>query len=472
MALVATNRCNRAESLQFDETDLMRSKQPDKPVEDDLFRQELANIINRRHELVRLAELINWSVFDREFGAQFVSTTGRPALPMRLVAGLLYLKHVYALSDEDIVERWVENPYFQYFCGERYFRHELPCDPSSLVRWRKRIGEDGAEWLLTQTNEAAKASGTIRRASLSTIVVDTTVQEMAIVYPTNSRLLNRARAQLADAAQAYGIELRQSYARLGPHAEHQAARYTHARQFRRMRGQLRKLRGWLGRVIRDVERKAAQGTLTGALAQRLELAKRLYAQRRESRNKLYALHAPEVECIAKGKARTPHEFGVKVSVAVTAQEGLVVGMRSMPGNPYDGHTLASALEQVEILTDTAPSIVLADRGYRGVTPSNPATRLILSHTRRLPPDLARLLKRRQIVEPMIGHMKTDGLLGRNWLKGEIGDALHAVMCGAGHNLRMILARLKALYCAVLAWIATAASEVKSPRLVPFTAVGA
>ena len=450
----------------------MRSKQPDKPVEDDLFRQELANIINRRHELVRLAELINWSVFDREFGAQFVSTTGRPALPTRLVAGLLYLKHVYALSDEDIVERWVENPYFQYFCGERYFRHELPCDPSSLVRWRKRIGEDGAEWLLTQTIEAAKVSGTIRRASLSTIVVDTTVQEKAIAYPTDSRLLNRARAQLADAAQAHGIELRQSYARLGPQAEHQAARYAHARQFRRMRGQLRRLRGWLGRVIRDVERKAAEGTLTGALAQRLELAKRLYAQRRESRNKLYALHAPEAECIAKGKARTPYEFGVKVSVAVTAQEGLVVGMRSMPGNPYDGHTLASALEQVEILTDTAPSIVLADRGYRGATPSNPATRLILSHTRRLPPDLARLLKRRQVVEPMIGHMKTDGLLGRNWLKGEIGDALHAVMCGAGHNLRMILARLKALYCAVLAWIATAASEVKSPRLVPFTAVGA
>lgn len=227
----------------------MRSKQPDKPVEDDLFRQELANIINRRHELVRLAELIDWSVFDREFGAQFVSTTGRPALPTRLVAGLLYLKHVYALSDEDIVERWVENPYFQYFCGERYFRHELPCDPSSLVRWRKRIGEDGAEWLLTQTIEAAKVSGTIRRASLSTIVVDTTVQEKAIAYPTDSRLLNRARAQLADAAQAHGIELRQSYARLGPQAEHQAARYAHARQFRRMRGQLRKLRGWCEQVL-------------------------------------------------------------------------------------------------------------------------------------------------------------------------------------------------------------------------------
>ena len=421
----------------------MRSKPPAKPVEDDLFRQELVNIINTPHELVRLAGLIDWSVFEREFGSRFESTTGRPALPTRLVAGLLYLKHVYALSDEDIVERWVENPYFQYFCGERYFQHEMPCDPSSLVRWRKRIGEAGAEWLLTQTIEVAKASGTIRRASLSSIVVDTTVQQKAIAYPTDSRLLNRARAQLAEAAQAQGIELRQSYARVGPQAEHQAGRYAHARQFRRMRGQLRKLRGWLGRVIRDVERKAAEGSLIGVLAHRLELAKRLYAQRRDSKNKLYALHAPEVECIAKGKARTPFEFGVKVSVAVTAKEGLVVGMRSMPGNPYDGHTLQQALEQVEILTDTVPSLVLADRGYRGVTPTNPATRLILSHTRRLPPELKAQLKRRQVVEPMIGHMKSDGLLGRNWLKGEIGDALHAVMCGAGHNLRMILARLKA-----------------------------
>jgi IS5 family transposase len=139
-------------------------------------------------------------------------------------------------------------------------------------------------------------------------------------------------------------------------------------------------------------------------------------------------------------------------------------MRSMPGNPYDGHTLESALEQVTILTDSVPSIVLADRGYRGVAPSHPATRLILSHTRKLPPELKRLLKRRQVVEPMIGHMKSDGLLGRNWLKGEIGDALHAVMCGAGHNLRMILARLRALYCALVAWLAAATMEVTEGRI--------
>ncbi|MCW7540063.1 transposase [Aquabacterium sp. A7-Y] len=161
-----------------------------------------------------------------------------------------------------------------------------------------------------------------------------------------------------------------------------------------------------------------------ALKSRLQVAQRLHAQQRDSKDKLYALHAPELEYLAKGKARTLYEFGVKVSVAVTAREGLVVGMRSMPGNPYDGHTLDSQLEQVEILTEQRPKIVLADRGYRGAQP--PAgSRLLLSHTRRLPRALKRLLKRRQVVEPMIGHMKSDGLLARNWLKGEVDDALNS-----------------------------------------------
>lgn len=208
-----------------------------------------------------------------------------------------------------------------------------------------------------------------------------------------------------------------------------------------MRREVRKLRSWLGRVIRDVQRKA--GEITGSLKTPIETAQRLYEQRRDSKNKLYALHAPEVECIAKGKARTPYEFGVKTSVAVTANEGVVVGMRSMPGAPYDGHTLASQLEQVEILAGTRPSLVLADRGYRDVQP--PAgVRLLLSQTRGLPKALKKLLKRRQAIEPTIGHMKTDGLLARNWLKGGDGDAIHAVLCGAGHNLRLILAHLRVL----------------------------
>ncbi len=434
----------------------MGPKPTDERNEHDLFRTELANLIDQRHELVRLAELIDWQAFASKWSPQFESTTGRPALPTRLMAALLYLKHVYALSDEDVVERWCENPYWQHFSGERYFRHDLPCDPSSLVRWRQRIGEEGCEWLLAHSIEAAKRAGVIKRRSLDAVVLDTTVQPKAIAHPTDSRLLNRAREHLVAAAQDAGIRLRQSYARVGQAAEHQAGRYAHAKQYRRMQREIRKLRTWLGRVIRDVQRKG--GEIAGALKHKLDIAQRLHQQRRDSKNKLYALHAPEVECLAKGKARTPYEFGVKVSVAVTASEGLVVGMRSMPGNPYDAHTVDSQLEQVSILTGHTPKIALADRGYRGVEP--PAgTRLLISHTRRLPKTLKKLLKRRQVVEPMIGHMKADGLLGKNWLKGADGDALHALLCGAGHNLRLILRHLRVLCLALVAWISLVTSPV-------------
>ena len=211
-----------------------------------------------------------------------------------------------------------------------------------------------------------------------------------------------------------------------------------------MRGQVKKLRTLLGRVIRDVQRKG--GELSQALKTKLEAAKRL--------------HAPEVECIAKGKARTPYEFGVKVSLAVTAREGVVVGMRSMPGNPYDGHTAAEQIEQVEILTGERPKTVLADRGYKGA--QIPGCRVLLAHTRKLPERLKRLLKRRNAIEPTIGHMKNDGLLRRNWLKGTLGDAMHAVLCGAGHNLRLILAHLRVLYCALFGLLALAALALSSP----------
>lgn len=420
----------------------MGPKPPEDRSEHDLFRTELVNLIDQRHELVRLSDLIDWDAFESAWSPQFESTTGRPALPTRRMGALLYLKHVFAPSDEDTARRWCENPYWQHFSGERYFCHELPCDPSSLVRWRRRIGEEGCEWLLAHSIEAARSAGVIKAKSLDAVVVDTTVQPKAIAHPTDSRLLNGAREQLVAAVQKTGLALRQSYARVGKAAEAKTGRYAHAKQYRRMRRSIRQLRTWLGRVIRDVERKG--GEITGALRERLDAARRLHAQQRQSKAKLHALHAPEVECIAKDKARTPYEFGVKVSVAVTAAEGLVVGMRSMPGNPYDGHTLGSQLEQVEILTGQKPKIAPADRGYRGAVPPV-GTRLLISHTRRLPP----VLKRRQVVEPMIGHMKADGLLAKNWLKGADGDALHALLCGAGHNLRMLLRHLRVLCWALI-----------------------
>lgn len=235
---------------------LSRDMKPRKPPpeQDDLLRARLVEMIDLRHELVRLADLIDWDVFEREWAGFFPSHTGRPATPPRLVAGLFYLQHAFRLSDEAVVARWAENPYWQHFCGETFFQHRPPIDPSSLTRWRKRIGEEGVEWLLTKTIEAGRASGAVTDKSLKRIAVDTAVMEKTIAHPTDSRLYERARALLVTLAQDAGIELRQSYARLAPRLAAQIGRYAHAKQFKRMRKALRKLKGYTGRVRRDLRR--------------------------------------------------------------------------------------------------------------------------------------------------------------------------------------------------------------------------
>ena len=427
------------------------------PEQDDLLRPRLVDMIDLRHELVKLTDLIDWEVFEREWAGFFPSFTGRPATPPRLVAGLLYLQHAYRLSDEAIVARWVENPYYQHFTGETFFQHRLPIDPSSLTRWRKRIGEEGVEWLLTQTIDAGRKSGAIDESSVKRVAVDTTVMEKTIAYPTDARLYERARAHLVVLAQEAGVDLRQTYARLAPRLALQVGRYAHAKQFRRMRKALKRLKGYTGRVMRDLRRHLDDlpaGSLRDQVAAKLALVSRLLHQAPRGSDKIYALHEPEVDCISKGKARVRYEFGCKVSIAATLDEGFIVGMRSFPGNPYDGHTLTPALEQVEILTDQRPDLVVVDRGYRGHGVDK--TRVLISGTRRgLTPKLIADLRRRSAIEAEIGHMKTDGRLSRSPLKGTIGDTLFAVLCGCGHNIRKILAHLRAILALIIAAILSA-----------------
>ena len=426
----------------------MRPK-PSQPQSGELFRPRLDEQINMRHPLVRLAGLMDWEQIERHFASHFTSGRGRPALAPRLVAGLLYLQHANDASDEAVVNTWVENPYWQFFCGETYLQTELPIDPSSLTRWRQRIGEEGVEVLLAITIEAARAAGLINKASVQRVIVDTTVMPKAVAHPTDSRLLDKSRQHLVKAAEDNGLKLRQNYNRVAPRLAAQIGRYAHAKQFKRMRRAVRTLRTRVGRVHREVQRQlhVLPEAARAKVLDLLHRTGRILAQRTKDKNKLYALHAPEVECISKGKARTPYEFGVKVSIATTLKEGLVVGMRSMPGNPYDGHTLAETLEQVGILTgtDRLPAMAIVDKGYRGVEIEG--VRILMSGQKRgITRTLKAMIKRRSAIEPAIGHMKMDGRLARNPLKGALGDALHAVMCGAGHNLRLILAALR-LYCA-------------------------
>lgn len=321
--------------------DFMRPKEQEPSRHEDLFREKLTNLINLRHPLCRLAELIPWNELNERFGSLYTEKEGRPGIATRLMAGLQYLKHAYNLSDEAVVERWVENPYWQHFCGVEYFQHELPIDPSQMTRYRKRIGAEGCEGLLKITIEAGLSSGAVRAQDLERVTVDTTVMEKAISPPTDSALYHKARRALVKAAKELNIPLRQSYTRKSKQALRKAHGYAHARQMKRARREIKRLKIYLGRVHRDLRRKLddhpvlVPSEITVLLAE----TERLLTQQRDSKHKLYAVHAPEVECIAKGKIAKKYEFGVKVSVAVTNRSNFVVGMSALPGTPYDGHTL-------------------------------------------------------------------------------------------------------------------------------------
>jgi len=278
------------------------------------------------------------------------------------------------------------------------------------------------------------------------------VQPKAITHPTDAKLYLKALLALVRQAKRHGLELRQAHTRLAKRAAVQVGRYAHARQMRRMRRELKRLKTYLGRVYRDVARKVAvDDRLSSRFAALLGLTERLLTQERTSKNKLYSLHAPEVVCIAKGKAHRPYEFGSKVAVAVTNREGFVLASKSLQGNPYDGHTLNTTLDQVIALTGIEPDRIYVDRGYRGHDYARKERVFIARQRRGLTPTIKRELRRRSAIEPVIGHMKADGRLGRNHLLGSAGDAINALLVAAGHNLRLILNWLRLF----VAWIIAA-----------------
>ena len=443
----------------------------------DFFRARIDAMINLSDPLAVLATRLPWDQIeaalaplfarkDREgvssadvdlFGPSLavagggLSNAGRPRLPIRLMASLLYLKHSFNLSDEEVVLRWSENVLWQFFSGMDYYEHRLPCDATQIGRFRAAVGEAGLEHMLKATIDTAVGIKAIKPAELERVIVDTTVQEKAIAHPVDSRLLEIARHKVVSAARRAGIVLKQTYAKEGKTLRRQAGGYAHAKQFKRLRRVLKRQRTILGVVMREVQRKCAAPEFTTdnplaltELTMWLGRTERIRTQQRHDRNKLYALHAPEVECIGKGKARKPFEFGVKTAVVVSHKQGLMLGARSFPGNPYDGHILSAVLEQAANLTqDLSVTIkqVVADLGFRGkdVDADNPRVQIIhRGRYKSLSKQEQRWLKRRQAVEPAIGHLKSDHRLDRCWLKGALGDALHAISCAAGYNLRWLL----------------------------------
>lgn len=431
----------------------MRPKKPETSGEGDLFRARLDQIINLKHELVQLAAKIDWDWIDPEI-APLYSDKGRPAIASRFVIGLLLLKHVYGLSDEGVCERWVYDPYFQHFTGEAFFQHEFPHERSDLSHWRKRLG-DKLELLLAESLRVAHETGAVRTRDLKRVTVDTTVQPKAITFPTDAKLVHAAIRGLNRLARAHGLKLRQSYLRIAKRAAMMAGRYAHAKQFKRHRRQLRLLRTRLGRLIRDIRRKiTGRPELEAAFEQPLWRAAQIRSQEQRQRGwKLYSFHAPEVECIGKGKAAAPYEFGVKASIVTTNARApggqFVLHAKALPGNPYDGHTLADVIAATEKLTGCGIERAYVDKGYRGHKTESPRRVFISGQKRGVVGVIKRELRRRSAIEPVIGHMKTDGHLGRCHLKGREGDAANVVLTAVGHNLRLVLAWLRLLLRLIL-----------------------
>lgn len=451
----------------------------------DFFRSRLDQMIDMRHPLAVLATRLPWAEIEASLAPLFlhedrpgrpiegsalfgnsvvltrsgVSNAGRPRLPIRLMVSLLYLKNSYDLSDEELVARWSENVVWQFFSGLEYYEPRHPCDATQIGRFRTAIGEAGMEKLLKFTIETAAEIKAVKPAEFKRIIVDTTVQEKAVAHPVDSRLLEIARHKVVACAKRAGIALKQTFAKEGKELRRKAGGYAHAKQFKRLRRAVKRQRTILGIVMREVRRKldaqtvalAAGSTHAGApsgpkaigdLLALLERAERIRTQQRHDKNKLYALHAPEVECLAKGKARKPYEFGVKVSLAVTHKQGLMVGAMRLPGNPYDGHTLAGQIGQTNSLLDkigVKPTVAIVDLGFRGVDEDVAPVKVIHrgKHKTLLPKE-KRWLRRRQAIEPMIGHTKSDNRMERCWLKGALGDALHTLSCAVGYNIRWLL----------------------------------
>ena len=441
----------------------------------DFFRSRIDQMIDLRHPLSILASRMPWQEIEASLAHNFarkvkagkkvediglfgpevkvvgggISKAGRPRLPLRLMVSLLYLKHAFDESDEGVCERWSETPTWQYFSGLDYFEHKLPCDPTLLVKFRRLLGEEGVEEMLSQTVAAAQNLKFISKKQIETEIVDSTVQPKAVAYPTDSRLLEVARRKLVEIAKKAGLELKQTFAKEGKQLTRKASGYAHAKQFRRMRKPINRQRTIVGRLAREIERQITPWgeALKNVLAEALNKARRIMEQTKNRKlkgaAKLYSWHAPETECLAKGKARTPYEFGVKVGIASTLKGNLIIGARSFPNNPYDGHTLNEQLEQASILSNSTINNVYVDLGYRGVDQDNPE--VSIKHRGKykgLTVKERRLLRRRQAIEPIIGHLKSDHRMNRCHLKGAQGDALHAVLCAAGYNIRWLLRMIR------------------------------
>lgn len=399
----------------------------------------LGDSLDQRHPLYLLAHKVDWAMFEKEFYKFYSSACGAPAKPIRLMVGLLILKHVRNLSDENLVEQWSENNYYQYFCGQNEFVAKLPCVATELVMFRQRIGVEGCELIL---KESIRING--KDGDESDLSADTTVQEKNITYPTDHKLHRKIISKCKKIAQGERITLRQTYTRTLKRLYVDIRFGNHPKNKKKARAAGRKVRTIAGRLVRELERKLPDNH---NYSESLDLFTSVLNQKRSDKNKIYSLHEPGVHCISKGKEHKKYEFGNKVSILYTQNTGVIVGALAFQ-NQYDGHTLPEALEQYERLKNKPAKNVFADRGYKGKSVIGQTNIHIPK-----PFDKKKLNtyqqqkrrkshKRRAAIEPIIGHLKQDHRLSRNFYKGDFGDAINVMLAAAAFNFKRMMNKYK------------------------------
>ena len=401
----------------------------------------LSDMLDQSHPLYQLADKIDWGRFETAFQSLYCQDNGRPGKPIRLMCGLLILKHLRNLSDESLVEQWSENAYYQYFCGMREFTPSAPCASSELVHFRKRIGEKGIELIFQESIRVNNDDDDGRHHD--TAFIDSTVQEKNITYPTDAKLHKKIVKKVLGIVKKLGLPLRQSYTFVLKEICRDQRFRNHPRNRKKALRADRRLRTIAGRLVRELKRNLKGNHDYDEL---LRLFETVLSQRRNSRKKIYSIHEPEVQCISKGKEHKKYEFGNKVSI-IRSVTGIILGAMSFR-NEYDGHTVETSLEQVERLTGRKVNVLAGDRGYRGRKEIN-GTKIIIhdvpkkSDSRYQRLKKHKLFRKRAGIEPTIGHLKSDYRLGRNFYKGVVGDAVNVLLAAADYNFKRAM---KALWC--------------------------